>query len=77
MLAGNYSHQPDLNLSLGDVWIAKDTKFSHAKNEDSDQTARMCRLIGVSVGCNIRRYVFSPSGSYVLVWFKWLLCLLV
>ena len=27
------------------LWIAKNAKFSHARNEDSDQTARVCRLI--------------------------------
>ena len=31
--------------SLGVFWISKDAKFLHADNEDSDQTARVCRLI--------------------------------
>ena len=31
-------------------WIAKDAKFLHADNEDSNQTARMRRLIWVFVG---------------------------
>ena len=31
--------------SKGIIWIAKDTKFIHADNEDTDQTARMRRLI--------------------------------
>ena len=35
--------------SLGAVWIAKDAKFLHADNEDSDQTARMRSLIRVFV----------------------------
>ena len=35
---------------LGAFWIAKDAKFLHAGNEDSDQTARMRRLIWVFVG---------------------------
>ena len=36
--------------SLGAVWIAKDTKFIHADNENYDQTARMRILIWVFVG---------------------------
>ena len=36
--------------SLGTFWIAKDAKFLHADNEDSDQTAWMRRLIWVFVG---------------------------
>ena len=36
--------------SLGAIWIAKDAKFLHADNEDSNQTARMRRLIWVFVG---------------------------
>ena len=36
--------------SLGAVWLSRDTKFVLADNEDSDQTARMRRLIWVSVG---------------------------
>ena len=32
---------------LAACWIAKDTKFPHAYNEDSDQSARMRRLICV------------------------------
>ena len=31
--------------SLGAFWIAKDTKFLNAGSEDSDQRARMRRLI--------------------------------
>ena len=34
-----------LNSLLGAIWIAEDAKFLHADNEDSDQTARMYRLI--------------------------------
>ena len=30
---------------LGAFWIAKDAKFLHADNEDSEQSARMRRLI--------------------------------
>ena len=36
--------------SLGAFKIANDAKFLHADNEDSDQTVRMCSLIGVFVG---------------------------
>ena len=35
--------------SLCAFWKAKDAKFLHADNEDSDQTARMRRLIRVFV----------------------------
>ena len=35
--------------SLGTFWVAKDAKFLHAENEDSDQTARMRSLIRVFV----------------------------
>ena len=35
--------------SLGAFWVAKDTTFLHADNEDSDQAARMRRLIWVFV----------------------------
>ena len=33
------------NLHWTHLWIAKDAKFLHADNEDSNQTARMHRLI--------------------------------
>ena len=36
--------------SLGAIWIAKDVKFLHADNDDSNQTARMRSLIRVIVG---------------------------
>ena len=36
--------------SVGAVWIARDVKFLRAVNKDSDQTARMRRLIWVVVG---------------------------
>ena len=39
-----------LESSLDAFWIAKDAKFLHAPNEDSDQTARMGMLIWVFVG---------------------------
>ena len=37
--------QSDQKSSLDAFWIAKDAKFIHADNKDSDQTARMRRLI--------------------------------
>ena len=49
--------------SPGAFWIAKDAKFLHADNEDSDQTVRMRRLIWVFVVRTFRRYVFSRCGS--------------
>ena len=36
--------------SFGAFWIAKDAKFLHADNEDSDQTAQVRRLIWVFFG---------------------------
>ena len=50
--------------SQGAYWIAKDVEFLHADNEDSDQAARMSRLIWVFIYAHIRRYVFSRWGSY-------------
>ena len=44
--------------SLGVVWIAKDAKFLHADNEDSDQTARMRSLIRVFVGRTFQKVRF-------------------
>ena len=34
-----------IRIYLGAFWITKDAKFLHVNNEDSDQTARMRRLI--------------------------------
>ena len=39
------------NAVLGTFWIAKDAKFLHADNEDSDQTADVLETY-------VRRYVF-------------------
>ena len=51
---GEYSDQPAhfhwSESSLCAFWTAKDANFLHADNEDSDQTARMRRLIWVFVG---------------------------
>ena len=37
--------QSDLNLRWAHFAIAKDVKFLHADNEDSEQTARMRKLV--------------------------------
>ena len=44
--------------SLGAFWIAKDAKFLDADNEDSDQTARMRRLICVFAGRTCQKLRF-------------------
>ena len=44
--------------SLGALWIAKNTNFLHADNEDSDQTARMRRLIWVFIGRTCKKVHF-------------------
>ena len=45
-------------FSLGTFWTAKDAKFLHADNDQTDQTAQMHKLIWVFV----RKYVFSHWG---------------
>ena len=47
--------------SLCAYWVAKDPKFLHADSEDSDQTARMPRLIWVFAGriCHFAGFVMS------------------
>ena len=46
--------------SQGELWIDKDVTFLNMDNEDSDQTARRCRLIWVFVGytCQKVRYYY-------------------
>ena len=44
--------------SLGAVWIAKDAKFFHVDNEDSDQTAGMRRQIWLFIGHTFQRVRF-------------------
>ena len=44
--------------SLGAFWIAGDTKFLLADNEQSDQTVRMRMLIWVFVGCTCLKVCF-------------------
>ena len=56
--------------SLGAIWIAKDAKFLHADNEDSDQTARMCRSIWIFSGVHmhkIRFLTYRHICTYVTV----------
>ena len=44
-------------------WVAKDPSFLHADSEDSDQTARMPRLIWVFTGRTLILLVLSCRGS--------------
>ena len=44
--------------SLDAFWIAKDAKFLHVHNEDTDQTVRMHRLILDFVGCTCQKVRF-------------------
>ena len=44
--------------SLGAFWIAKDGMFLQVDNEDSDQTARMQRLISVFIGRTYQKVCF-------------------
>ena len=66
--------------SLGAIWIAKDSNFPHAVNEDSNQTARMRRLIRVFVGRICQKVPFLtlwinilPSGIAVYPFLLFLL----
>ena len=45
--------------SLDTLLIAKEAKFLHADNEDSEKSVRMHGLISVFVGAYVRRYGFS------------------
>ena len=51
--------------SLGPFWIAKHARFHHVEHEDSDQTARMRRLIWGFVGHTCQRYVFARYGQVI------------
>ena len=64
-----------IRTSLGTFLIAKGARFPHADNEDSDQTARMRRLIFVGSICQkvrflsfklrvIRSRISSPLDTY-------------
>ena len=52
--------------SMGAFWIAKNAKFLHAPNDDSDQPARMRRLIRVVVGRTYQKVRFLKL---------WIICL--
>ena len=54
--------------SLCTHWVAKDQRFLHADNEDSDQTGRMPRLIGVFAGRTLILLVLSCRGSFKTRW---------
>ena len=57
--------------SLCAQWVAKDSMFLHADSEDSDQTARMPRLIWVFAGRTVTLLDLSCSGSFcVALWFS-------
>ena len=56
-----------ISLRIRAVWsessqvrfmIAKDAKCFHVDNEDSDQTARKCKLIGLFVGRTCKKVRF-------------------
>ena len=49
--------------SLCTQWVAKDQSFLHADSDDSDQTGRMPRLIGVFAGRTLTLLVLSCRGS--------------
>ena len=52
--------------SLGTFWTAKDAKFLHAGNEESDQIAWMCRLIWVFLEC-MSEGTFSHIVTQILL----------
>ena len=55
--------------SLCAKWVARDPSFLHADSEDSDQTGRMPRLIGVFAGrtCHFVCFVMRRLISSVLI----------
>ena len=56
--------------SLDAFWIANDLKFLHVHNEDSNQTARMRRLIIVSLGAHGEGKISPDVAQMVLLPFK-------
>ena len=46
-------------------WITKNVNFLQVKNEDSDQTVRMCRLIYVFIGSSCQKVCFLMLQLYV------------
>ena len=47
-------------------WVAKDPRFLHADNEDSNQTGRMPRLIWVFAGRTLISLVLSWRSSFLI-----------
>ena len=60
--------------SLCAQWVAKDPMFLHADSDDSDQTARMPRLIWVFAGRTLTLLVLSCRGSCMII-FVYCCCL--
>ena len=58
--------RPIYQSSLCAQWVAKDPSFLHVDSEDSDQTGRMPRMIGVFSGRTVTLLVLSCRGSYTL-----------
>ena len=56
--------------SLSAQWVAQDPSFLHSDSEDSDQTRRMPRLIGVFASAHAILLVSSWGGSIMF----WQLC---
>ena len=56
--------------SLGTLWIAKDAKFPRADNWDSNQTARMCRLVLVFVVRTCKNVRFLTLRLKCAFWYK-------
>ena len=48
-------------------WIAKDAKFLHADNDDSEQTARIRGLIRIFVGRTCQKVIFLLYGYCILL----------
>ena len=59
--------------SLSAFWIAKDAKFLHANKEDSNQTARMRRLILVFVerSCQKVGFLILRLKRKLFTWLRW------
>ena len=49
--------------------IAKNANFLHVDKEDSDQTARMRRLIWVFIGHTFQKVRFLTMGPYIYLCF--------
>ena len=69
--------------SLGAFWIVKDTKFLHAGNKYSEQTAQMYRLVWVYIGRTCQKLCFltirlsySLSITSSLIWLNLTLVML-